>query len=251
MSSALPQKPLNTPTAGFGVTPGMPVTPDADPMLHVLAWIEVNRSRLLGGLAAVIALFGVVYLYRHMASEREAAANSALLNLRPKPSLPDSQPKASDYIAVAERHASTSVAPRARLIAAGTLYTDSKYTEAQAEFEKVLASVRSGPVAAQAEFGIAASLDALDKPDLAVTKYQEIISKYPDDSVAGQSRLALARIQESRKQPEAALHLYDQLLGDKESGPFSQQAQQQRDELVRRNPQLAAASTNAPAKPAK
>lgn len=251
MSSALPQKPLNSPRAGL-IPDGAATPPPSDPMLNVLAWVEVNRSRLVAGLVAFIALVGVGYLWRHLAAEREAAANAALLSVRAKPNQPDSAPKPAEYIAVAEKHSSSGVADRARLIAAGALFTDNKYAEAQAQFEKVLASVGSGPLAAQAEFGIAASLDALDKADAALAKYQEVISKYPDDSAAGQARFALARLQEARKQPEAALRLYDELLRDKEAGPFSQQASVQRDELIRRNPQLATGGTNnAPAKAGK
>jgi predicted negative regulator of RcsB-dependent stress response len=218
-------------------------------MIHVLAWIEIHRSRLLAGLAGLIALFGVVYLWRHFQSEREARANTALLELRAHPNQPDSAPKPSDFLKVAEEHASTSVAPRARLMAAGAFFAENKYSEAQAEFERVLGQTGSGTLAAQAAFGVAVSLDAQDKVDQAAAKYQEVISRFPNDSVAGQARLALARLQDARKQPEAALRLYDELLRDKEGGAFSQLAAQAREEITRRNPQLAA--TNAPAVPLK
>jgi tetratricopeptide (TPR) repeat protein len=250
MPSAVTQKPQNPPTPG---TP--PTTPESDPMLNVLAWIEINRGRILGGVAAAIALFGVVYLYRHFAAEREAAANTALLSLRAKPGEPDSAPKAPAFLTVAEQHSgSANVGLRARLLAAGAFYTDGKYAEAQAEFEKLLASAGSGPLGAQADFGVAASLDALDKVDQAAARYQEIISKYAGESVAAQARLALARIQEGRNQAEAALRLYDELIRDKDSATFSQQATQLREELVRKNPALAtagASSSTAPAAPAK
>lgn len=215
-------------------------------MLNVLAWIEINRARLMSGFVAVIVVFGVVYLWRHFAGEREAAANTALLELRAKPGQPDTAPKASDFLAIAEQHASTAAAPRARLLAAGAFFADNKYSEAQTEFEEVLAAAGSGPIAAQAAFGIAACLDSLDKTDEALTRYQEVISRFAGESVAGQARLAIARIQEVRKQPAAALRLYDELVRDKDAGPFSQQATLQREQLLRQHPELAA-GTNAPA----
>lgn len=214
-------------------------------MLNILAWLELNRGRLLAGFAVLILLFGVVYLWRHFRSEREASANAALLALRARPNDPDSAPKASDYLKVAEQHASTLAAVRARLLAAGAFFAEGRYSEAEAEFNRVLERERSGPLAAQAAFGIAASLEAQAKTDAALGKYQEVIAQFPEDSVAVQSRLALARLQEGRKQPEAALRLLDEILRDRDAGPLGQQATEMRESLVRRHPQLA--GTNAPA----
>ena len=219
-------------------------------MLNLMAWLELHRKQLIAGFAAVVALIAVVYLYRHFRDEAEARANAALLELRALPGQPESAPKAADYLKVAEAHASTSAGPRARLLAAGAFFADNRYAEAQSEFEKVRTSVGSGPLAAQAAFGIAACLDALDKTEPAAAAYREVISSYPEDSVAGQARLALARIETDRKQPAAALRLYDELLRDRESGPFSQQARQLREELVRKNPTLAGGAS-APAAAAK
>lgn len=221
-------------------------------MLNLLAWIEINRTRILGGFAAIIALFAVVYLWRHVAAEREATANAALLSLRAKPNQPDSAPKASEFLTVAEQHASSaSVANRARLLAAGTFFGEGKYSEAQAEFEKLLASVSSGPLRSQAEYGVAACLDARDQVDEAAAKYQNVISKYADDSVSSQARLALARLEESRNRPEAALRLYDELTREKDPGAFGQQATRLREELLRKNPKLATTEpATAPAAPA-
>lgn len=215
-------------------------------MLNVLGWIEIHRSRILAGFVAIIAAFGVIYLWRHFAAEREATANTALLELRAKPGQPDSAPKASDFLAVADQHAGTAAAPRARLLAADAFFADNKYSEARAEFEKVLSSGAPEPLLAQAAYGVAASLDAADKAEEATTRYQEVISRYPEESVAGQAKLALARLQESRKQAAGALRLYDELIRDKSAGPFSQQATLQREQLLRQHPELIG-GTNAPA----
>lgn len=220
--------------------------PKQDIFLNAVAWVELHRQQLVAGLVGVILLYGVVYLYRHFAEQRELAANAALLEVRVRPNQPDSTPKAADYLKVAEAHATSSAGPRARLLAAGTLFSDNKYSEAMAEFERVLSKPGSPLVAAQAAYGIAASLDALDKSDQAATKYQEIISQYPEDSVAGQARLALARIQEDRKQAAAALKLYDELLKDREQGAFAQQAMRSREQLLKSHPELAPPATGVP-----
>ena len=81
---------------------------------------------------------------------------------------------------------------RARLLAASAFFGEDRYAEARTEFAKVLSSEVSGPLAAQAAFGVAASLDALDKIDEAAAKYQEVIAQFSDDSVAGEAPKVLA-----------------------------------------------------------
>src|SRR5262245_58191094 len=109
-----------------------------DRVLNVVAWIELHRKHLAAGLLGVVLLFGAIYLWRHFARERELKANTALFELRQRPNQPESAPKPGDYLRVAELYASTSVAARARLLAATALYGENRYAEAQAEFEKLL-----------------------------------------------------------------------------------------------------------------
>jgi len=216
-----------------------------DRLLNVLAWLEIHRKHLLLGFIALLGVFAVIFLWRHFDAEKESTGNAALLQLRAKPGQPDTAPKAAEYLKVAEEHASTSAGPRARLLAAAAYFNENRYADAQSEFTRVLEADRSGVLAAQASYGIAASLDALDKADEAAAKYQEVISSFPEDSVASQARLSLARLYESRKQPENALRLYDEVLRDRESNLFVQLATQAREELTRKHPELA--GTNAPA----
>lgn len=222
-------------------------------MLNLLAWVEVHRNHLLTGLGALIFLFGAVYLWRHWTYEKEMAGNAALLSLRTRPGKPESAPKATDYLKVAEEHASTSAAPRARLMAAGAFFAENRYAEAQAEFARVLESQGSGVLAAQAAFGLAASLDAQDKLDEAAAKYQDVITRFADENVANQARFGLARIHESRKQPDTALRFYDDILRDREAavGMTGQSAAQARQELLRRHPELAGTNATASATAAK
>lgn len=215
-------------------------------MLNLLAWIEINRQRLIGGFVAVLVVFGGVYLWRHFASEREERANAALLALRPRSGPngePINPPQPADYLKVAEDYASSPVGSRARLLAATAYFEAGKFAEAQSEFERVLAKEGTGVLAAQGAYGVAASLDAQGKTDAAATKYQEVAAQFPEDAVAAQARLALASLKESAKQPDAALRIYDELLRDRQLGPLAQTAGQRREQLLRQHPQLA--STNA------
>lgn len=222
-------------------------------MLNALAWVEIHRKHLMMGAAALIAVFGVVYLWRHLAAEREMAGNAAVLSLRGRPGRPETAPKAADYLKVAAEHPSSGAAIRARLLAASAYFTENRYAEAQAEFERVLDATGSGVLAAQAAYGAAASLDAQDKIDEAVAKYQDVINRFADENVAHQARFGLARIYESRKQPENALRFYDEILRDREAsvGLTGQSASQAREELVRRHPELAGTNTTTSATSAK
>jgi TolA-binding protein len=191
----------------------------------------------------VLVVFGAGYLWRFSVSQREAKADAALLELRAQPGVLDSEPKAADYLKVANAHSSTAAGRRARLLAAGAFFTEGRFSESMTEFQKVLDADSSGPLAAQAAFGLAASVDAQGKSEDAATRYREVITRFPDTSVAIQSRLALARIEEARQQPAAALRYYDEVLRDREGGPLVQQAVSQRETLVRKYPQIA--GTNA------
>jgi tetratricopeptide (TPR) repeat protein len=213
-------------------------------MLNALAWIELHRNHLIAAAGILLLVIAGVYLWRHFDEARESRANAALLAIRPTPGELDSAPTAADYLKVAEEHAGSSAAARARLLAAGAFFTAGRYSEALTEFEALLADSDSDLVAAQAAFGAAAALDALDRIEQAIPRYHEVINRFPEESVASQARLALARIHESRQQPEAALRLYDEVLRDRDPGPFAQLAAQQREGLLRRHPELA--GTNLP-----
>lgn len=219
-------------------------------MLNVLAWLEIHRRQLFLGAFGCVVLIAAVFLWRHFNAEKEAKANAALLSLRARPGEEGSEPKAADYLKVAEQYPSSTAAPRARLLAAGAHFAEGRYGEAQAEFEKVLASEGSGPLAAQAAYGVAASLDGAGKADQALTSYQDVITRFPEESVALQARLSLAGLQQGRGQAAAALRLYDEILRDRDGGSLIQQATQDRESLLKRHPELkagAAAGTNAPA----
>lgn len=216
-------------------------------MMQVMAWLEIHQARLIAALVLLILAVGAVLVWRNIQADRQVRANADLLQLRARPGAPETAPTAADYLRVVEQYPSTLAGRRARLLAAGAFYEAGQYTEALAEFERAHERERSGSLAAQAAYGVAASLDALDRVEDAVARYQAVLAAFPADSVAGQARLALARIHEVQGQPESALRLYDELLRDREAGAFAQQAMQQRDILVRRHPHLA--GTNAPAVP--
>lgn len=230
-------------------SPASAVPPPEDRTLQVLVWLEIHWRKLLGGFVVFLVVVGAIFLWRHFRAEREAAANAALLSLRSSEMESDSTTVAAgpgDFLKVAEEFSGTTAEVRARLLAAGLLFQEGRYADAQSQFEQVLSRAGGHPLVSQAAFGVAACLDGLDRVDQAASRYQEVIQRFPNESVAGQAKLALARLEESRGQAAAALRLYDELLRDRDQGPFSQQAGQQRDVLLRRHPELAPADVAVP-----
>ena len=81
---------------------------------------------------------------------------------------------ASEFANVANQYRGTGAAERAGLLGAGALFTEGKYTEAQTEFNKFLSGYPDSSWAGEAAYGVAASLEALNKRDEALTAYQNV-----------------------------------------------------------------------------
>ncbi len=208
---------------------------------ELLAWFEINKKRVIGGLAAIIAVILVIYLYTWNRERTEQAASKALLELRAVANTAESLPAASgaEFLKVARQYSSTSAGERALLLAAGALFTEGKYPEAQVQFEKIVSDFGESMLAPIAAFGAASSLDAQEKLDAALAAYQGVVSHYPNDAVATRAKLAAAGVHEAKNQPDQALKLYDEVIqASARSGPGSE-ASVRRERLLRKHPDLA------------
>ena len=220
-----------------------PETTESTWHYELLAWFEINKKRVIGGLGVIIAVSLAIYVYTWNHERTELAGSKALLQLRPVANTAEGLPASSgaDFLKVAREYGSTSVGDRALLLAAGALFTEGKYPEAQAQFEKIVSDSSVGALAPIAAFGAAASLDAQDKLDAALAAYQGVISHYGNDSVATRAKLAAAGIHESKSQLDQALKLYDEVIqASAYSGPGSEAAVR-RERLLQKHPELASA----------
>jgi predicted negative regulator of RcsB-dependent stress response len=223
-----------------------PVTTDSAKLYEFLAWLELNKKRVVAVIGAALLLFLVVYIYLHYREQNELAASRALLALRPPPQEGGPAPSTSptDLLKVASEYGSTSAGERALLLAAGNLYAEGRYADAQKQFELFRQSHSGSPLAPIAAFGIASSLDALDQVDAALGAYQSVVNQFPDDAVAARSRLAMAVLHETKNQNEQAYRIYDELSKQAGAGDVVSEAAQRLEKLQRRFPQLG--RTNAP-----
>jgi TolA-binding protein len=179
----------------------------AEILFQLWPWIEANKNRLIGGAAAAIVIAGIAYFLISQHERREVEAGEALTALM-NPSLAASSTQlAGSLEQLAVTYAGTGAAQRAQLQAAGTLFEAGNFTEAQAQFEKLLNDNPTGPFAATAELGVGASDEAQNKLDQAAAAYQRVVSMFSSSPFAAQAEFGLGRIAEQQnKLSEASSH---------------------------------------------
>ena len=216
-------------------------------LFEFLAWLEVNKKRLLTLAVVVVALGLVGYFIAYTRQQKEIRANQALFNLGMPLQQGENTPPiaAAAYLKVASGFSGTRAAEKAMLLAAGALFSENRYADAQTQFEKFLSQYGDSALAPTAALGVAACLESLEKIEEALKAYQGVITRYPEQ--AGKARLAAARLYETKNQPAEALKLYDSLMQPMAPSAWAGEARDLKDALLRKYPQLAA--TNAP-KPA-
>jgi predicted negative regulator of RcsB-dependent stress response len=192
-----------------------------------LAWLELNRKLVIASLVVVLVVIVGAYIYHWNRRQAEVRANDALLALKPRTAADTGEKAAAaaDFLSVAEQHTVGSTPERALILAAGELYRDGRYAEAQAAFQKARDHHPRGPLAASAALGIAASLDAQDQVDAALAAYQAVTRDYADSPASARAKFALK--------------IYDELATAQKMGRASMEASVKRTALLKQHPELA------------
>jgi TolA-binding protein len=213
----------------------------------LLAWLEVNKKKVLIAAVALVAVGFIVATARYMREQKEINASSELLGLRValNPATNAVPPQPAALLKIANDFSGTSAAERARLLAATAFFTEGKYSDAEREFSAFTREFPSSPWVSTAAYGVACAQEAQNKPD-AVASYQNVATAHANSPVGDDAKLALARIHESRKQPDQALRFYNELLvprpGAQPGEPAHPEAATRKEALLRKHPEL---STNA------
>ena len=217
----------------------------AEILFKLWPWLEANKNRLIGALVAVIVVMGVLYFISTQREQREVDAGQALTLLMVKP--PASGQSAEAFAQVASKYAGTAAGQRALLQAGAALFSAGKYADAQAQFQKFLDATTAGPLAATAQLGVAASLEAQNKTDVAVSAYQRVISLFAGTGSVPEAEFALGRIAEQQnKLTEAETH-YENAARAAMGGSLAQEAAVRASQLKTK---LAAAAPKPAAAPA-
>jgi TolA-binding protein len=175
--------------------------------LRVLAWLEDNWRRVAAVASVIIGVGIVVAFVIWQGAQKQRHASEALSLVLARPEAASS----TALLGIAETHAGTQAAWRAQLLAAGALYREGRFQEAQAEFQKFLAEAPSGPLTSQARFGIAASREALGQVSEAISEYKSIVDNPASGVVIAQARFALGNLYVQQGQPELARAQYEEL----------------------------------------
>jgi predicted negative regulator of RcsB-dependent stress response len=215
-------------------------------MIEFLAWVELNKKKLLIGAATVAVVIAGYAIYQWRQNEAEAEAGAALLKVdRPGVRAENAaEPGAQAFLQVASAHPGTSAAGRALLFAADAFFRENKYAEAKAQFENFLRDYTDHPLAPTAGLGVAACLDSMDKTNEALAAYQDVVNRFAGTVVVAQAKLGLARLHEARNDPAAALRIYDELTRANAQSVWSTEAAIRREQLLSKHPELM--KTNAP-----
>jgi predicted negative regulator of RcsB-dependent stress response len=209
---------------------------------NFMAWVHYNRKPIAIGGTILVVVLAAFALYGWKKNQDELNANAAIFAL---PSLigageQTENARAEDFEKIASAYPDTQSADRAEIIAAGLLFTNGKYAEAEKQFTKFSNENEGSPLQAEAALGIAASMEAQGKIPEATAKYQELINKYSGSNVVAPAKLTLARLLETQNKPDEALRLYDDLMrSNNPYDPWAAEARERREMLIQKHPDLA------------
>ncbi|HVY70460.1 MAG TPA: tetratricopeptide repeat protein, partial [Verrucomicrobiae bacterium] len=207
----------------------------------------INKKRLAIGVGVAILAGFAYYTYSWAAERKEQNASEELLKAQlksdPAEGAASTGPSSGAYLKVATDFSGTQAGGRAELLAAEAYFNEKNFAAAQEQFAKFRNNHPDSPLAASAAFGVAASLDSQGKLAEAIAGYQEVATRYASSSVVTQAKLAMARAQEAASKPDLALKIYDELASPNNYSAFTTEANELRDQLLNKHPDLKAAST--------
>ncbi len=182
------------------------------------AWFETNRKQVTVGAITVVVGGLVAWYVIWQQQVTRTAADEALSDIVLAPTTTGQHPSADAYLRLANKYPNTSAGGRAVLMAAASLFTDGKYQEALAQFEKFRHEYHDSPLLGEALLGVATCLDAEGKANEAVDAYQDLIRHHPGEWVVPQAKLALAQVYLRQQKPDAAAGLLADVARDEGAG---------------------------------
>lgn len=207
----------------------------------LLAWFETNKKPAALA-ASVVAVVGIVtWLVLNHQEEKATGASEALSSafVSQLTGGMGRQDNPEPYLKVAAEYPGSNAGAQALLLAAGNLFSEGRFAEAQAQFEKFTREHRDSPFMAEALLGVAASLNAQGKSDLAVSAYKDLISHHPAETVIPQAKFSLASLYEAQNKPELARDLFTEVEREDRMGTMGVEAGMRVEDLISKYPRLA------------
>ena len=167
----------------------------SDLLFKLWPWLEANKKRLIiGGVLVGLAIAAFSYVSAQK-EQNETAAGEELTKLLTSSAASASAPQLADaFSKLAAKYPGTAAAERAQLQAGSTLFASGQYAEAGTQFQKYLSSDNSGgALAASAQLGVAACLEALGKPE-ALAAYQKVAANFATTTSGEVAKQAVVRL---------------------------------------------------------
>ncbi len=218
---------------------------------RLIAWFDTHMKPVIGFAIAAVVVGLVTWFVVWESAQKSNAAGDALSTITVSQVMagtarPD---ETQAYLKVASNYPGSMPGARALLLAAGSLFADGNYAEAQGLFEKFTREYANNPMMGQALFGIASCLDAEGKTEQAIGAYKELISRHPNESFIYQAKFALACLYQGQNKLELARDLFTDVQREDRFGSVGDEAARRLNDLLTRYPKLAPAvsvPTNGP-----
>ncbi|MDB6129348.1 MAG: Tetratricopeptide 2 repeat protein [Verrucomicrobiales bacterium] len=211
---------------------------ESDDLFHFIEWANKNLKVILYIVGALAGIAAVIAFLNWKKGQNELAANDAVFAL---PALlvgpGGATANSKDYLKVADQHSSTQAGERALLLGAGLLFTEGKYPDAQAAFQKFLSEHGDSSFRSEADFGVAAALEAQGKTNEAMARYEEVGNRYLNEASGIQSKLNFGRMAENARNYDKALKAYTD-VGKNIQSPYAQEGHERSEQLLSRHPEL-------------
>jgi tetratricopeptide (TPR) repeat protein len=177
-------------------------------------------------------------LYRR--AETEVAASEALSNVTVSGAAGANRSDTTEaFLKVAATYPNSLAGARALLFAASGLFTEGKYPEAMAQFERFTREYGSSPFRGEALLGIAACLNAQGKTSEAIAAYKDLIDRRLSEYMLPQARFALACLYVVQNKPELARNLFEDIELKNPYSSLGSEAGMRLEELKLKYPNLA------------
>lgn len=206
----------------------------------IWVWAQTHGKQLLVGVAAVIVLGLAVAFYIVHLNQVQIDANTALSQLATRSMNPNNPaPSADALLKIGSDYSGTDGGQRALILAASTLYADGKYDDARAQFQRFLQQYPDSPFAGEAQFGVAACLDAQGRTQEAIDTYRAVADHYAQNwNVGPRAMLSLARLLMGQGKLEDARGELMDVARNFQGAPISSEAQVRLRQLFLAHPEL-------------
>jgi predicted negative regulator of RcsB-dependent stress response len=118
----------------------------------LLAWFETHKNEVAIAAIAVLVVGGIASFIIWRNSEKQLAAGESLTSVSLAQAAPGAQGTADAFLKVASEYPKSEAGAVALLQAAGALFSEGKYDQARAQFERFTREHGDNPLAVQAAY---------------------------------------------------------------------------------------------------